>query len=64
MKNPFKNAVEKVARGLDAAGRTVAGDRGGRVAAKVSEALGCGHVEYTTVPCTGPDCPTCAELNS
>ncbi|MFD4596758.1 hypothetical protein ACFWPQ_01870 [Streptomyces sp. NPDC058464] len=47
---------QKVARGLQAIGLTVAGETGGKVANKISAALGCGHIG----PCGDPNCENCA----
>ena len=49
---------EQVARHLQAAGRQVAGERGGRVANRVSEALGCGRIDT----CDDPTCQDCAPI--
>lgn len=46
---------EKVARGLQAIGLTVAGETGGKVANKISEAIGCGRIKT----CDDPNCPNC-----
>ncbi|MFI1865811.1 hypothetical protein [Streptomyces jumonjinensis] len=48
--------AERAARRIQAVGLTVAGERGGRVANKVSGALGYGRVEL----CDDPACPDCA----
>ncbi|MFF1547128.1 hypothetical protein [Streptomyces sp. NPDC058291] len=47
---------EVVARRLQQAGLTVAGERGGRAANRVSEALGCGRIDL----CNDPNCLDCA----
>lgn len=47
---------EYTARRLQQIGRNIAGERGGRVANRVSEAIGCGRIDY----CDRPDCPDCA----
>jgi hypothetical protein len=47
---------ELTARHLQAIGRTVAGERGGQIANRVSEAIGCGTVTY----CDDPACTDCA----
>lgn len=47
---------EHIARRLQQAGRTLAGDTGSRIANRVSEALGCGRIET----CNNPTCPNCA----
>lgn len=47
---------EVVARRLQQAGRTVAGDAGSRAANRVSAAIGCGRIEL----CSDPTCPNCA----
>lgn len=47
---------EQVSRRLQAAGRQVAGERGGRIANRVSEAIGCGRIEL----CNDPACQDCA----
>ncbi len=49
---------ELTARRLQQIGRTVAGERGGRVANRVSEAIGCGRIEL----CDDPSCPNCAPI--
>ncbi|WP_255951576.1 hypothetical protein [Streptomyces odontomachi] len=46
---------EYVCRRMQQAGRTVAGERGGRIANRVSGALGIGRIET----CDNPDCPAC-----
>lgn len=48
---------ELVARRLQQAGRTVAGERGSRAANAVSAAIGCGRIEL----CNDPNCPNCAD---
>lgn len=50
------SAPERVSRHLQAAGQRVAGERGGRIANRVSEAIGCGRIDL----CDNPDCPNCA----
>lgn len=49
---------ERVCRRLQQAGLTVAGERGGRVANRISEAIGAGRIEL----CADPDCPDCARV--
>lgn len=46
---------EVVARRLQQAGRTVAGETGSKVANAVSAAIGCGRIEL----CGNPNCPNC-----
>lgn len=53
------SAGEVVARRLQQVGRTVAGERGSRVANAVSQAIGCGRIEL----CDDPACPNCAPSN-
>ncbi|MGW0920124.1 hypothetical protein ACWD3J_14040 [Streptomyces sp. NPDC002755] len=50
---------EAVARRLQQTGLTVAGERGGRAANRVSEALGCGRIDL----CSDPTCLDCAPTN-
>ncbi|MDQ0809853.1 hypothetical protein QFZ63_001567 [Streptomyces sp. B3I7] len=47
---------ELTARRLQQVGRTLAGERGSRIANRVSEAIGCGRIEL----CDNPDYPNCA----
>jgi hypothetical protein len=47
---------EAVARRLQQAGRTVAGETGSKVANVVSAAIGCGRIEL----CDDPNCPNCS----
>ena len=47
---------ERIARRLQQAGRNLAGERGGRIANRISEAIGCGRIGL----CDNPDCPNCA----
>ncbi|MFE2297928.1 hypothetical protein ACFXAW_07005 [Streptomyces sp. NPDC059445] len=47
---------EAVARRLQQAGRTVAGETGSKVANVVSAAIGCGRIEL----CGDPNCPNCS----
>jgi hypothetical protein len=47
---------EQVSRHLQATGQRLAGERGGRIANKISEAIGCGSVTR----CDRTDCPNCA----
>jgi hypothetical protein len=47
---------EAVARRLQQAGLTVAGEHGSRAANRVSQALGCGRIEL----CDNPTCQNCA----
>jgi hypothetical protein len=47
---------ELVSRRLQQAGLTVAGERGAKVANRVSEALGCGRIHL----CSDPACQDCA----
>ncbi|MFJ6239777.1 hypothetical protein ACIQH0_37620 [Streptomyces griseus] len=49
------SAAEVATRSAQVVGRTVAGDRGGKVANKVTGALGLGRVEK----CTDPKCDCC-----
>lgn len=49
---------EAIARRLQQAGRTVAGERGSRIANGISEAIGCGRIEI----CDDPNCPNCAPV--
>ncbi|WP_145503168.1 hypothetical protein [Streptomyces sp. CFMR 7] len=49
------SAAETATRTVQAVGRTVAGERGGRAANKVTSALGLGRIDY----CNKPDCPDC-----
>lgn len=49
---------EQVARHLQAAGRQVAGERGSRIANRVSEAIGCGRINI----CDDPTCEDCAPV--
>lgn len=49
------SAAEVATRAAQAAGRTVAGDRGGKVANKVTNALGLGRIEI----CDDPKCIDC-----
>ena len=48
-------ARERISRSLHAAGQVIAGDRGWRAANAVSEAIGCGRIEF----CDDPNCPDC-----
>lgn len=57
MSKAIDKVSETVARGLHATGKRIAGERGGRVANAIGDAIGVGHVE----PCTGPGCQLCAE---
>lgn len=50
---------ELIARRLQQAGRNVAGERGGRIANRVSEAIGCGRIDL----CNDPNCPNCAPID-
>ncbi len=50
------SAAETVTRTIQATGRTLAGDRGGRAANAVTEALGLGRIEI----CDDPNCVDCA----
>jgi hypothetical protein len=47
---------EQVCRTLQATGQRVAGERGGRIANRVSEAIGCGRITF----CEDPACLDCA----
>jgi hypothetical protein len=47
---------ELTARRIQQIGRNLAGDRGGRIANRVSEAIGCGRIDL----CDDPNCPNCA----
>lgn len=49
------SAAEVATRSAQAVGRTVAGDKGGEVANKVTGALGLGRIEQ----CTDPKCSDC-----
>ncbi|MFE5958919.1 hypothetical protein [Streptomyces rubiginosohelvolus] len=49
------SAAEVATRSAQAVGRTVAGDRGGKVANKVTGALGLGRIEQ----CADPKCSDC-----
>ena len=49
---------EVIARRLQQAGRTVAGERGSRIANTISGAIGCGRIEAHK-PCDNPSCPDC-----
>jgi len=49
---------ELIARRLQQAGRTVAGERGSRAANAVSSAIGCGRIEI----CDDPNCLNCAPV--
>ena len=53
------SARELTARRLQQVGRSLAGERGSRIANKVSEAIGCGRIEL----CDDPDCPNCAPID-
>ncbi|WP_392971117.1 hypothetical protein [Streptomyces sp. LN245] len=46
---------ELVARRLQQAGLTVAGETGSKVANVISAAIGCGRIEL----CNDPSCPNC-----
>ncbi|MEV7034591.1 hypothetical protein AB0N99_30720 [Streptomyces sp. NPDC093272] len=50
---------EMVARRLQQAGRTIAGETGSKVANGISAALGCGRIET----CADPNCPNCAPVS-
>ncbi|MFJ5973539.1 hypothetical protein [Streptomyces sp. NPDC093060] len=52
------SAQERTARRLQQVGRNLAGERGGRIANRVSEAIGCGRIEF----CDDPNCPNCAPV--
>ena len=47
---------ELLARHLQATGQRLASERGGQIANRVSQALGCGSISY----CDNPTCPNCA----
>ncbi|MFD3999878.1 hypothetical protein [Streptomyces rubiginosohelvolus] len=49
------SAAEVATRSAQAVGRTVAGDKGGEVANKVTGALGLGRIEQ----CADPKCSDC-----
>ncbi|MCX4605468.1 hypothetical protein OG402_33925 [Streptomyces anulatus] len=49
------SAAETATRTVQAVGRTVAGERGGKAANRVTSALGLGRIEH----CNKPDCPDC-----
>ncbi|MEV5619421.1 hypothetical protein [Streptomyces bacillaris] len=49
------SAAETATRTVQAVGRTVAGERGGKAANKVTSALGLGRIEI----CDRPDCRDC-----
>lgn len=48
--------AEVVTRHLHAAGRTIAGEKGGRAANAVTSAVGLGRIDI----CGNPACPDCA----
>ncbi|MFH9804932.1 hypothetical protein ACH4M0_22215 [Streptomyces albidoflavus] len=48
--------AEVVTRHLHAAGRTIAGEKGGRAANTITSAVGLGRIEI----CGNPACPDCA----
>jgi hypothetical protein len=50
---------EHIARRLQQAGRTVAGETGSKVANAISSAIGCGRIES----CDDPNCADCAPIN-
>lgn len=52
------STAETTARTIQATGRTLAGDRGGRVANAVTGALGLGRIEI----CDDPNCADCAPI--
>lgn len=52
------SARELIARRLQQVGWNVAGERGSRIANRVSEAIGCGRIEL----CDDPACPNCAPV--
>ncbi|WP_405848105.1 hypothetical protein [Streptomyces niveus] len=52
------SAAEVATRSAQVVGRTVAGDRGSKVANKVTKALGLGHVET----CDDPKCKDCTPV--
>ena len=47
---------ELIARHLQAGGQRLAGEHGGQIANRISEAIGCGSISY----CDNPTCPNCA----
>lgn len=49
---------ETVSRVLQATGLRVAGERGAKVANRVSEAIGCGRIDV----CDNPGCEDCAPV--
>lgn len=53
------SARELTSRHLQRIGRTVAGERGGRIANRVSSAIGCGSVDI----CDDPNCENCAPVD-
>lgn len=60
-KNKSNNGVtvtETAARTIQAAGRTIAGERGGRVANRITETLGLGRIDI----CDDPTCADCAPV--
>ncbi|KLJ00891.1 hypothetical protein [Streptomyces sp. KE1] len=48
--------AEVVTRHLHAAGRTIAGEKGGRAANTITSAVGLGRIDI----CGNPACPDCA----
>ncbi|MEU0278428.1 hypothetical protein [Streptomyces sp. NPDC006195] len=52
------STAETVTRGVQAAGRIVAGDRGSRAANVLTGALGLGRIEI----CDDPTCANCAPV--
>jgi hypothetical protein len=57
--NKGASASELTSRHLQRIGRTVAGERGSRIANRVSEAIGCGRIDI----CDDPNCPNCAPVD-
>ncbi|MFE4420407.1 hypothetical protein [Streptomyces sp. NPDC056817] len=57
--NEAMDGREVVARRLQQAGRSVAGERGSRVANRISDAIGCGRIEL----CGDPNCPNCGPVD-
>lgn len=49
---------ERVSRRLQQAGHAVARERGGQIANRISEAIGCGRIDL----CNDPACPDCAPV--
>lgn len=56
--NEGASVPERVSRRLQATGQRIGGERGGRIANRVSDAIGCGRIEF----CDNPGCPDCAPV--